>query len=256
VSKSKATIKREQQKVAARRRAKKKLVHAASRPTPNLIEYLGAFLEFDPGQAAAAFGGSWEIVCVDLESPAFARLGDVLRRSDYSFRLPSDLREFPLLLKHESESACSYAYQYVQAATVFSCKMQRQVVVPFVTTCNPDWGSFLRSYSIVHELIHVVQQVCRVSSRDTPEWRIAAGIEDELEVQLIMCRAFPELAFDLKPTLYRVKKLRERDGTDAECVGRALDMIGFSKYEVMSAGGIRSQIQATLGAIGDEAHGE
>lgn len=190
------------------------------------------------------------MVNVDVRAMDQGKLWDVLISREYSFDLRGANSTLTVILRQHSESEDAYMPQYVDGHLIYSSSLKGGIEMPFVGFSNPDRQAFQNSYSFVHELIHVIQRVFRrerVPCYDygsksgkkqcrNMEHRIALGVQDELEVQVIMAKAYPKYVYNLRATLAHIENLlKNSEEYDAfyfkQMVTEALGMIEFDKYQ-------------------------
>ena len=211
---------------------------------------------------------SRDLLLVAIQELDKGLLWKTLVGADYSFDIHEWQMHLPVPVKHHGPHERVYAAHYVDSSVVYSQKLAMEVDIPFMGYTERSSATFFRSFSFVHELIHLIQRVFRknqvatyeymdtktgkLDCRNT-EYRIARGIEDELEVSAILSRAYTK-PFSIESTLYHIACLKEWFADRAwkgdyveRKLSSALLLIDFAKYESLGVDDIEVVIRAAAG---------
>lgn len=198
----------------------------------DLHDYTGNIATLIPEllQKAEESAKDFGIIQVNMRQFDNGLLWGALTDNRLSFDIKESATEIPIISKFMGQSQQVYCPQYVADQSVFSVHLNDTARVPLIVYSNPDRDQFFSSYSFTHELIHVLHRVFRkeripaysytdmISHRTkyrNHEQLIACGIDDELEVQAILSRAYAGGSpFNLNATLFHIRSMR-KDWTDA-----------------------------------------
>ena len=204
-----------------------------------------------------------------------------LQREPKSFAVTCP--EFPTLIlepgRHEIKPESRWTSPLVSNIMLLSLRLNRPVSLPTISSGKYDANSFLKLWSWAHEMLHVIQRVFRIermpcysfvdlttgrTMHRNLDTKVAVGIQDELEVQEIMSRAFPDYGPpDLGATLSHIKYEKQEwkeSGIDQkylhEMVTAGLAKIDFRRFELVFPG-VEEQIRELFreelsGCVGEQ----
>jgi hypothetical protein len=164
-------------------------------------------LSLDLLRWSAANASRLSVYDIHLRHLDGGRVWAELQSPDLSFEVRPDEAVWPLLVVRHSPGESLYAHQFVASPLTFLRCAGVMRAVPVVHHAHDTYERFERSYSFVHELLHVLQRVGR--KRRAPAYayadpasgrarwrnldaRIAQGIGDELEVAVLLSRLYPD----------------------------------------------------------------
>lgn len=183
------------------------------------------------------------------------KLGPILKNNDYNFNIPPN-GGINMIFRRQSKAG--YAPQYVSNAKLFSEVLSNMVMIPIIKYSNKSYSEFNKSDSVNHECLHVIQRIFRKAQiphyiyvednkrkiRNPIEY-VSIGIQDEIEVQVILTRAGDP--FSINPIIYHKKNLMDAFSDYPreemiESIRAGIESIPFEKYSELVEGRLREII--------------
>ena len=199
-------------------------------------------------------GGLFYLSSVVEVDFAKTEVGQALRRGGYSFDPPSG--PFPLVVRRVAGE--QYATNFVEDLRVFSASGGEPISLPVIHHAAP-FEVFAGRDTFIHEAIHVLQRVLGTSrvpvyayampgSRGVrnPVQYVRVGVEDEIEVQLVLTRAgYP---FRIEPILHHRSNFSNAfagssPGELRDVIEQGLRAIPFERYAELHNGGLRAAVE-------------